>query len=544
MDPGPSRSPIVQRQNDSEAVAFVPQPGQPTHGYFAHAHNFEIHGSQFYDILIIPARQKFISEHAFYDSKARFPPPRCYPETRVEVLERITEWIDDSDPHERIFWLNGPAGAGKSAIIQTIAERCKDTQLAASFFFKRNTPDRGVADYLFLTLAWQLAMSIPELRPYLESTPKAEHSIHAKSIDVQFNLLFVQVFENLFRDNPNLRLKKSLVIVDAVDECATDLDQRVILALIGAQTSKRVPLRFLVSSRPEPHIEEAFDMRIMKSVSRTLVLDKMFAPNDDIQRYLEGELYRVFSERRVPPPSSPSITDIINRLVLISSGQFIYASTVVKFVDDGDHNPEKRLNIILGTRRSTSSPYAQLDQLYIQILSQQQNIWLLRVVFVLIIGYGQSSLDFPCWVLRIKEDDLKLKLRRMHSLLHISDSGIKPYHLSLLEFLQDRKRAGKYYIPSWLVTMECASKVLDIPYAMPIMMGTIVILFGLLTVLLIGTIGRQRWAIGIGFGRIGFAMNLMGVGLCMALITIFICLAIKIRRRQKEAVIRGLLADK
>jgi hypothetical protein len=33
-----------------------------------------------------------------------------------------------------------------------------------------------------------------------------------------------------------------------------------------------------------------------------------------------------------------------------SSGQFIYASTVVKFVDDRDHNPERQVNIILGTR--------------------------------------------------------------------------------------------------------------------------------------------------------------------------------------------------
>jgi hypothetical protein len=123
------------------------------------------------------------------------------------------------------FWLNGPAGAGKTAIAQTIAECCKGTQLAASFFFQRNTSDRGVADRLFLTLAWQLAMSIPEIRPYLESALKIEPSVHTKSIDVQFDLLFVQVFEKLLRNNPNLRPQRSLVIIDAVDECANDLNQ-------------------------------------------------------------------------------------------------------------------------------------------------------------------------------------------------------------------------------------------------------------------------------------------------------------------------------
>lgn len=108
--------------------------------------------------------QRFISEDAFFDPNARFPPPKCYPGTLVEVLKPIIDWIDDPDPRERILWLNGPAGAGKSAITRTIAER------------------------LFLTLAWQLVMSIPEIRPYLESTLRTERSIHAKSIDVQFDL--------------------------------------------------------------------------------------------------------------------------------------------------------------------------------------------------------------------------------------------------------------------------------------------------------------------------------------------------------------------
>ena len=144
-----------------------------------------------------------------------------------------------------------------------------------------------------------------------------------------------------------------------------------------------------------------------------------------------------------------------------SSGQFIYPSTVIKFADDRDHNPERRLDKILGTRQSTSSPYAPLDQLYIQILEQQKSIWLLKAVFMLIFAYGQIRLHFTSRVLHIKKADLKLKLRRMHSLLHISDSGIKPYHLSLLEFLQDKKRAGKYYIHPWLVTMVCVHKIFN-----------------------------------------------------------------------------------
>src|SRR6266576_2792664 len=209
--------------------------------------------------------QKFISEDASYDSRARFPPPRCHPGTRVLVLKKMTDWINDPDPPQRIFWLSGPAGAGKSAITQTIAEHCEGTHLAAFFFFQRNTSDRGVLDRLFLILVWQLVASIPKIRPYLESTLKTERSIHSKSITVQFNRLFMKVFESLLRDEPGLRPEKDLVIVDAIDECDSDRDQNTFLTLIGNElTSQRIPLRFLICSRPEPHIQETFNQDIMR----------------------------------------------------------------------------------------------------------------------------------------------------------------------------------------------------------------------------------------------------------------------------------------
>ena len=95
-----------------------------------------------------------------------YPRPVRYPKAQENALKIITEWINDSNSRQRIVWLIGPAG--KSAIAQTIAERYKDSQLAASFFFLKNSPDRGVADHLFTTLAWQLGASIPKTLPHIE----------------------------------------------------------------------------------------------------------------------------------------------------------------------------------------------------------------------------------------------------------------------------------------------------------------------------------------------------------------------------------------
>jgi hypothetical protein len=68
----------------------------------------------------------------------------------------------------RIFWLNGRAGTGKSTVIRTAAEIFhQQGVMNASFFFSRTGELQNKTTALFITLASQLADSLPELRPYM-----------------------------------------------------------------------------------------------------------------------------------------------------------------------------------------------------------------------------------------------------------------------------------------------------------------------------------------------------------------------------------------
>ncbi|KAF8347641.1 hypothetical protein F5887DRAFT_38428 [Amanita rubescens] len=434
--------------------SILQRPGE----FFWQAHNFQIEDSRFYDAsqnvhyhdrkVEIERLQQYVSEGALHDSRERSPQPTCHPNTRQEVLKIITDWVKDSHPRQRILWLNGPAGAGKSAIAQTIAERCSNKQLAASFFFLRNSIDRGSATLLFTTLAWQLGKNIPEILPYLESAVEEEPLLPTKSIDIQFDRLIIQPFQKLLHDKPDFRPTKVLVIIDGVDECAPDQDQLQLLGLIGnALSNAQIPLRFLMCSRAEAHIKETFGLEVVAKITNQITLDHRFSPDVDIRRYLEEEFARIYTERKPSSFTWPPY-GAIDQLVSKSSGLFIYPSTVVKFVGDIDSNPRTQLNIVLKTCRPPgfSSPFAELDQLYIQILSQQPDTRLLRDLFALIIALGEPDIGFVCRRLLISEDELKRKLRRLHSLVRISESVIDTFHLSLHDFFCDKKRAGKYFI--------------------------------------------------------------------------------------------------
>ena len=83
-----------------------------------------------------------VSLGAIHNSAERYPSPNCHPDTRKAVRQIILDWIQNENLESFVFWLYGPAGAGKSAILQAIAEfLCSpsgsDQKFGASFFFSR-----------------------------------------------------------------------------------------------------------------------------------------------------------------------------------------------------------------------------------------------------------------------------------------------------------------------------------------------------------------------------------------------------------------------
>ncbi|KAG6843977.1 hypothetical protein H0H87_011139, partial [Tephrocybe sp. NHM501043] len=87
----------------------------------------------------------------------------CTDGTRVHILERISEWAQDSSPlSPQVFWLTGQAGSGKSTIAYSIARDFDKggkrlNLLQATFFCSRQFKDTKSRNYIIPTIAYQLA---------------------------------------------------------------------------------------------------------------------------------------------------------------------------------------------------------------------------------------------------------------------------------------------------------------------------------------------------------------------------------------------------
>ncbi|KAM6497629.1 hypothetical protein JOM56_005577 [Amanita muscaria] len=405
------------------------------------AYNHAIHGGT-YDI---PNLNKYVSFNAIHDSSAQDPTRRVHPGTRQYALKRIRDWIDNPRATKPIFWLHGPAGIGKSAIVQTIAHSCAREKLAATFFFYRSDPSRNDGNRLFATLAWQFAHSIPATKNALIHSLIECPEISTKAIETQFEELIVKPF--LALKMSGVQLSAPVVIIDGVDECSDDDLQRRFLKIIGnAVNDDCIPLRFLICSRPETHIQDTID--IFQSITLPLDLAKLDAANYEIEKYFRAEFSRIATEQDLDPAWPGE--QIIQEFVYKASGQFIYAFTVIKCVGDESSSAQTQLDIIRGLKPASSiSPFAELDELYKEILRRQRDPVFLNDFLSLLIGRNETWFDGldedDAMLLDVSEKELHRKLRGMCSLLRF-EPYIDVHHRSFLDFLHDSSRSGEYYI--------------------------------------------------------------------------------------------------
>ncbi|KAJ8082911.1 hypothetical protein PM082_008768 [Marasmius tenuissimus] len=389
----------------------------------------------------------------------------CLEGTREEVLEAIYAWLMSEDGSSPIYWISGAAGVGKSAIAMTIAKSYEGKGLASSFFFFRPDPKRNNPSAFALSIAHDLKVRMPFAEGYITRRISKDPTILEATLEDQFREL---VFEPCLRNRLLRRIlhqlsfvpkEPRLVIIDGLDECSDENTQRRILSTIlsSYKQSRHFPLRFLICSRPEAWIREAFNEEDLRRLTQHFQLDDEIFPDRDIERYYLREFRNIRESpqfARLPFPEVwPSPEDLVC-LVDKSSGQFVYAVTAVKFVTLRCSNPLTQLRTILDytpDNPPSRSSFAAIDTLYQMILSDhpdpEQLLPVLAAILILP-PHGLSSPEFIELLLGLPTGEIDIILRPMHSILNIrnADVPITAYHASFIDFLYDKSRSQCFHI--------------------------------------------------------------------------------------------------
>lgn len=356
-------------------------------------------------------------------------------------------WVRDPQD-KRVFWLNGLAGTGKSTIARTFSETAEQNKfLVASFFCSRDYVNRKELKNIFPTLAYQLASRCPQFRSRVIQAIK-------NNLDIASSVPISQLKE-LIVDPLSSTGIPCVIVVDALDECMDNNSASEILSVLGCHVEHLPSVKFFITGRPEPPIRTGF--RLLEPLTQTLPLHRVELPivEEDIRLYLQEKLAEVRKGRsdlaiHDPWPCDQDLTVLTKK----SSGLFIFASTLVKFIESSHHQPNERLQLIVNSPESTAHEgRGGIDPLYTQVLKNAfSNIEdtamfenLRRVLGAVILAFNPLSRGQIAEILRIDGSLIATTLRHLHSLLLVPSEDseeIRPLHRSLPDFLQNSNRCS------------------------------------------------------------------------------------------------------
>ena len=221
--------------------------------------------------------------------------------------------------------------------------------------------------------------------------------------------------------------------------------------IADAQRQHRLPLIFLLASRPEQDISLTFSTGALPSVTTRIALDESYLPTKNIKLFLTDKFQEIKSShpcRAYIPPQWP-LPSVLNRLIRKSSGQFIYASTVIRYVTSTRHKPTDRLDIILSIRPPQGDlPFSELDALYTHILTCVEDIeHVLEILSFIFFTKRPWTATMIEDFLSLHPGDVEVYLGDLLSLINLEpDQGIHILHASLTDFFVDPTRSKTFWI--------------------------------------------------------------------------------------------------
>ncbi|KAB5591737.1 hypothetical protein CTheo_4806 [Ceratobasidium theobromae] len=345
----------------------------------------------------------------------------CTENTRVDILKGLNDWSQDPNAADIIETTRG------------------------EFLCSRTSPECRIVGRIVPTIAYQLARYSIPYRGALYEVLENDPDIGSTNIGKQFERLLREPMMGVKTTMP----ENLVVVIDALDECEDrDGVQRLLDLLF--QFAGPLPLKFFVTSRPEPEIYRVMISQAPNSrtVLRLHEIETSLV-QADIALYLTEELGRFMM---------PSI-DQIEQLSQRSGNLFIYAATLVRHVQLGNRlgDHQKRLDSLLAAAPRSTKQYAQLDELYATVLKSaltgddldDEAANDIKAVLQTVVCV-QEPVDLKTLVALAGLDGMERAqsaLRPLRSVLHLSENSglVSTLHASFPDFMCSQERSGSFF---------------------------------------------------------------------------------------------------
>ena len=215
---------------------------------------------------------------------------------------KFVSWSLEDSGNPRFLWVNGLPGSGKSVLSSFVIEYLK--RLGGNcqcYFFKYGDQSKRSPNSLLRSLAYQIALDVPEYRLRLQKL--AEDGLNLEKAEAR--LIWQKLFASaLF----NLNFGKPLFwVIDGLDECDSP---QSLLSLLAATSTLNTSLRIMFVGRKNQTQSIAFDR-----LARVYQVDDLSAdtPGQDLRMYVTKEMEYMRGSPSFKEEVTAKILDMANR---------------------------------------------------------------------------------------------------------------------------------------------------------------------------------------------------------------------------------------
>ncbi|KAF1932604.1 HET-domain-containing protein [Didymella exigua CBS 183.55] len=204
------------------------------------------------------------------------------------------QWQTDS--HNQLLWVKGDPGKGKTmllcGIIDVLHDSTPKTTLLSYFFCQAPDSRINSATAVLRGLLFMLMDQQPSLVWHI----RKKHDQAGKSMFEDRNawVALTEIFADVLRDTS---LSATYLIIDALDECVTDLPE--LLSFIAKQSSASSRVKWIVASRNWPAVEEKLGAAEHKTtLSLELNAESVAAA---VKVFIQQKVCQLAQEKRYTP---------------------------------------------------------------------------------------------------------------------------------------------------------------------------------------------------------------------------------------------------
>jgi hypothetical protein len=282
-------------------------------------------------------------------------------DTKGGLLKDSYRWILDNASFQQwhnasqsqLLWIKGDPGKGKTMLLCGIIDELQKTAVrtaCVSYFFCQATDSRiNSATAVLRGLLYLLVSQQPALISHVRK--KHDHAGKSMFEDANAWVTLTEIFADVLQD-PSLGT--AYLIVDALDECVTDLPK--LLDFVAKQSSASSRVKWIVSSRNWPGIEEQLEQAGHK-VRLSLELNAA-SVSAAVSVFIEQKVSQLAEQKKYDEQTREAV---LKRLTSNANDTFLWVALVCQ-----DLRATARRNVI----KKLSSFPPGLDALYKQMMQQ------------------------------------------------------------------------------------------------------------------------------------------------------------------------------